>query len=70
MGPISFSGTVLSKIPTYFKYYSKKHVDNCKKSIFIPIVFMILIQTKLKLQNSMTSEIECIICLHYAILPL
>lgn len=70
MGPISFSGTVLSKIPTYSKYYGKIHMDNCEKSTFIPIVFMILIQTELKFQNNMTSGIECIISLHYAILPL
>ena len=53
MGPISFSGTVLSKIPTYSKYYGKIHMDNCEKSTFIPIVFMILIQTELKFQNNM-----------------
>lgn len=58
MNPIYFSVTVLSKIPTYSKYYDKMNMDNRKKSTFISIVFMILIQTELKFQNKMTSEID------------
>lgn len=58
MNPIYFSVTVLSKIPTYSKYYDKMNMDNRKKSTFISIVFMILIQTELKFQDKMTSEID------------
>lgn len=58
MNPIYFSVTVLSKIPTYSKYYDKMNMDNRKKTTFISIVFMILIQTELKFQNKMTSEID------------
>ena len=58
MNPIYFSVTVLSKIPIYSKYYDKMNMDNRKKSTFISIFFMILIQTELKFQNKMTSEID------------
>lgn len=60
-----YSGNVLSKTPTCSKYYGKMHMDNRKKSTFIQIVFMILIQTELKIWNNMTSDTESIICLHY-----
>lgn len=70
MNRVYYSGTVLSKTPTCSKYYGKMLMDNRQKNAFIQIVFIILFQTELKFQNNMTSEIESIICLHYATLPL
>ena len=64
-----YSGNVLSKTPTCSKYYGEMHMDNRKKTTFIHIVPMILIQTELEIQNNMTSDTESIICLHYATLP-
>ena len=70
MNPVYYSSTRLSKTSICSKYYGKMHMDKREKSIFIPTVFMILIQTELKFQNNMTFGIECIICLHYATSPL
>ena len=54
MNPVYYSSTHLSKTSICSKYYGKMHMDKREKSIFIPTVFMILIQTELKFQNNMT----------------